>query len=313
MAIISFKYEMMEMPLPKKPRLLSSAPADNVGTDEMVNILSFLRAKDIMRSRRVCKKWREAAKKTIVPYSTGYDFCRNNFTVDSLKKYNAMKVMMTAMPNLQQIELRWWFGGEGHKYVDGGEPDEDLAAETADCTAHDIEFISNFSKLRSLEICRAPLNGGYYFLFRFPLLQRLVIDKCHYLWWDLKELVGLPLLKELRVTSYTSLPEVTGNISSLGVLKNTLEIIELYNCVEVEGNLMDLADFPFLKKLELYSTAVKGDVRDIGENDFTMIERLYLPVGVFGNSGCVIGRYVKNLLIGILIVKFSRTILGAGG
>ena len=45
---------------------------------------------------------------------------------------------------------------------------------------------------------------------------------------------------------------------------------------------MDLADFPNLKRLELFDTAVTGDIRDIGDNDFPSLERLILPKTVYG-------------------------------
>ena len=48
---------------------------------------------------------------------------------------------------------------------------------------------------------------------------------------------------------------------------------------------MDLADFPNLKKLNLIGTVVTGDIRDIGENDFSSLEGLTLPKGVYGGHG----------------------------
>ena len=48
---------------------------------------------------------------------------------------------------------------------------------------------------------------------------------------------------------------------------------------------MDLADFPNLKELDLDSTAVTGDIRDISENDFSSLEELILPHGAYGVSG----------------------------
>jgi hypothetical protein len=41
--------------------------ASKLSGDEMAIIFSFLHMRDIMRLRRVCSKWKEAAKKTIVP------------------------------------------------------------------------------------------------------------------------------------------------------------------------------------------------------------------------------------------------------
>jgi len=41
---------------------------------------------------------------------------------------------------------------------------------------------------------------------------------------------------------------------------------------------MDLADFPRLEELDLRCTNVTGDLRDIiGEDDFPVLESLYLP------------------------------------
>jgi hypothetical protein len=65
--------------------------------DEVASILSFLPLKEIMPKRRVCKKWKEAVKNTIVPPT--------DFRVESEWEYNAMRVMTEAMPNLQQLDF----------------------------------------------------------------------------------------------------------------------------------------------------------------------------------------------------------------
>ena len=295
--------------------------------------------------------------------------------VTNMNNYNAMRVMATEMPNIQQLTLanngnlnenrRY---GIRHKYSDGEEPDEEWAAETAAYTTLDIEIISNFQKLHTLAIqdslyYSSILNGRYPFLFNsFPLLQKLSINHCKYLKWDLDMLSAFPLLKELYVTSNNGLTgnmrslrvlkdtletlsittcanvegnlmdlanfpllkelnlfntavtgdmqeiganhfkplvhlrimvhsSVTGNIRSLRVLKDTLETLTISNCANVEGNLMDLADFPQLKELHLCGTAVTGDVRDIGENDFSNLEELHCPSGVVGSSGYKFERF----------------------
>jgi len=174
------------------------------------------------------------------------------FVVHSVRSYNAMRAMTTALPNLQQIKLN-----NRPRYVDGEDPDEHHAARTA----HDIDSISNFRKLRILKLSCAQLNGRYPVLFTFPLLQKLTIQYCNFLKWDLEMLAGMPVLKELKC-HYNSC--LTGNISSLRVLKNTLEKVIISFCFYVEGNFMDLADFPHLKELNLNdTTAVRGDIRDI--------------------------------------------------
>jgi hypothetical protein len=264
-------------------RLSSDESAEVVSTDELVAkiattvevatiIFSFFNYSDIMRLRRVCKTWRDAAKKTLVPLS--------KFEVTSVRKYNAMRVMSTVLPNVQQLSIHSL--GEGHKYSDGEDPNEALAAFHADETAHHIGIISNFSKLRILKIWEAPLNGRYPVLFDFQLLQNLTIRYCRVLKWDLEMLEGLPLLKELDCCGTLKLE---GNLMDLRVLKDTLEKVEIYGCSLVEGNLMDLADFPHLKELDLRETAVTGDIRDIRGNDFPALERLSLPEGVHGGLG----------------------------
>ena len=250
------------------------ASFDDLSVDVLPNILGFLSLVNLMHSRRINKKTREAVRKTIVPLS---DFC-----VGSMDNYSAMNVVARAMPNLQQItigHLEW-----GHKYSDGEDPDEELAAQTANQTTHDIETISNFRKLRILNIRNvfSRLNGRYPFLFNFPLLQKLSIKHCKYLKWDLGMLVRLPLLKELECWENSSL---TGSIISLRVLKDTLEKVDIFDSKLIEGHFMDLSDFPHLKALNLQCTAVAGDIRDIGEHDFSSLEELTLPKGIYGAKG----------------------------
>ena len=249
--------------------------------------------------------WKEAARNTIVPPSNFH--IRNSFRFD-VTKYNAMRAMTRALPNMQQI----WFGylGDGHKFSDGEDPDEQWY--TANDTAHDIEIISNFSKLRILGFYDAPLNGRYPFLFNsFRYLENLDI-LCLRLKWDLEMLAGFPMLKELNCKRNECL---TGNINSLRVLKDTLEKVILEDCSGVEGNFMDLADFPHLKQLKLEGklegTAVAGDIRDIGENDFPSLEHLDLPRGVYGVRGCKFQRISDghDLARAVYLIKKQRPAL----
>ena len=274
---------------------------DRLGTDELANIFGFLGPDDIMRAR-LNKKMRDAARKTVVPVT--------RFQVTSVSKFNAMAAMSTALPHLQQIEISY-FHEERHKYSDGedrdiiyldreytyysdGEdPEEDRSANSNSWITYDIEILIRFRKLRILEIHHAPLNGRYPFLFNFPLLQQLKIN-CYYLKWNLEMLAGLPLLKELYCHDNLFL---TGNINSLRVLRDTLEKVTIKKCPHVQGNLMDLADFPCLKELNLKNTDVTGDVRDIGESDFSTLESLILPDTVYGGNGCELPRISDALSI----------------
>jgi len=96
---------------------------------------------------------------------------------------------------------------------------------------------------------------------------------------------GFPLLKGLelngtRIGNVNS--RLTGNISSLQVLKETIEKVRIFGRHRVEGDLMDLADFPRLKKLNLFCTNVTGDIRNIRRHDFPALEQLFLPMTVCG-------------------------------
>jgi hypothetical protein len=245
---------------------------DDLGTDELAHIFGFLPPEDIMLAR-LNNKMREAAKKAIVPPT--------DFEVRNVVTYNAMAAMTTALPNLQQITLVD-DDDEHQKYNDGEDPDERMAVQTANWTTREIDIISRFGKLRILRIFDAPLNGRYPFLFNFPLLRSLNMSYCDYLNWDLEMLTGLPLLTEVCCDSN---PGLTGNINSLRVLKDILTKVVISDCDCVEGQFMDLADFPRLKTLNLIDTAVTGDIRDIGDNDFSAVIELTLPYGVYGGTG----------------------------
>ena len=75
---------------------------------------------------------------------------------------------------------------------------------------------------------------------------------------------------------------LTGNIYSLRVLKDALEMVHIDQCRHIKGHLMDLADFPRLRELVLRRTKVTGDIRDIRAHHFSALESLYLPMSVHG-------------------------------
>ena len=243
---------------------------DELSADEVAIVFSFLRHVDIMRAR-VCTTWRDAAKKTLVPLT---DF-PSGVVVDSVGTYNAMRAMSTALPNLQQLSLQYLFGE--NKYIDGDDPK--VLPPRANWTSHDINIISRFRNLRALSIGEAaPLNGRYPVLFNFPLLQRLSVSRCIHLKLELHMLASFPLLKELNLNC-----NVSGNLSSLRMLKDSLEIIVIRGR-SVRGDYMGLADFHNLKRLDITGTNVTGDVRSISEHDFPALKSLALPYSVVGGE-----------------------------
>jgi hypothetical protein len=276
------------------------ASLDDLSVDVLANILGFFPPIENMLLRRINKKSKEAVRKAIIPPT--------KVIVDSFKDAYTMRVMAEAMPNLQRIDLHS-LNAYYHKWSDGEDPYLKEAARTADHTAHDIEIISNFSKLKILKIGGTELNGRYPILFNsFPLLQKLTIQHGRCLKWDLEMLAGFPSLKELYCLSNSRL---AGNINSLSVLNETLESVTIRYCVNVKGNFMDLADFPHLKELDLYETAVTGDIRDIGENDFSSLEEVDLPKGVYGGMGCELQRIsdAHNLVRSVYLLKKHRPAL----
>jgi len=219
-----------------------------------------------------------ALEKLVLPW------CR----IERVSDVPGVRIASAALRNFEHLTIS--SHGHGHKYSDGEDPDEEEAARTANYITHDINSISNFTNLRSLEIeIDAPLNGRYPVLFNFPLLHTLRINDCDLaervlccrnLKFDLDVLAGLPSLKEFVV--YWD-ENVTGDLRSLRVLKDTLEKVQISR-TNVRGNFMDLADFPHLKELDLRGTNVTGDIRDIKCHDFPALERLNLTESVHGGQ-----------------------------
>lgn len=261
----------------------ASSSFSSLSSEILAKIFGHLPLKEIMRSRRLCKKTIDAVKETDVPLGTNK---RDFFEIDSIEKYNALVRMAEALPGLQQIRVdsqsynSKYKNGEGEfKYNDGEDPIEVTAADGV-ITLNIDDLLSKFPKLHTLEICRsAPLNGRYSSLFNFSHLETLSIEYCDRIKFDFGMLAGLPSLKEFDCVRNKL---VTGSLKSLGVCKDTLERINLAcGDVPISGNLMDLANFPRLKSLNLHNTTeISGNLRDIdADNDdhFPMLEKLLLP------------------------------------
>eukprot|EP00985_Skeletonema_marinoi_P006902 scaffold3013_cov112-Skeletonema_marinoi.AAC.8 len=72
---------------------------EELSSDEVAIIFSFLQPNDIMPAR-ICTTWRDAAKKTLVPPVDPSDL---PVEIHDSKSYNAIRVMSTALPNLEQL------------------------------------------------------------------------------------------------------------------------------------------------------------------------------------------------------------------
>ena len=87
-------------------------------------------------------------------------------------------------------------------------------------------------------------------IFQVPTLEEIVFEDCEHLSWDLSMVAGTPRLRKLTV-DHSLNDDITGNLSSLSVLKNTLMHLRLSGCHNVEGSFSDLRDFPRLEYLDL--------------------------------------------------------------
>jgi hypothetical protein len=245
---------------------LADETAEGLTAEVLPTILSFLTLKEIMRARRVCTTWRDAARKTLVPLI--------EFKVDSVISYNAIKAMSTDLPSLQHLSI-CSFDNRSHKYSDGEDPDEWWAAHHAKFnnyfTNHDINIISNFTKLRSLEInyC-ASLTGRYPVLFNFPLLQTLRISGCRNLKFDLDVLAGLPSLKAFEC--YGSEITVTGNLRNSREINDNLEVMTIRECFNFVGDLDMLAGFTSLRELTLEDVPLSGNISSLRVAKDTIIK-----------------------------------------
>ena len=253
---------------PKRQKMhLDVEAAEELGTDEVAIIFSFLSHQDIMRAR-VCRAWRQAAKKAIV-------HSRFVFKSNSLKSYNAMRAMSIALPNFQRMKV-FFFEGEVVGSDSDSDSDQEIDISDEDANYVVATILPNFTKLRSLEIMEFMLLQDIDpALSNFPLLQTLKISCGWQL--DLETLSALPLLKELELSLNRS-QRLNGNLISLRSLKDTLEKLIAYG---IEGDFMTLADFPRLKKLGL-GDGVTGDIRDIRVHDFPALEVISLPSTVKG-------------------------------
>ena len=81
--------------------------------------------------------------------------------------------------------------------------------------------------------------------------------------------------------------------------------MKMVACDNVEGNFMDLVDFPHLKVLEFVNIPVTGDVREISESDFSQLDNLLLPSTVYGSHFYKIQHIseAKDMIAAILNLK----------
>mmetsp|Transcript_7432 Transcript_7432/g.17819 ORF Transcript_7432/g.17819 Transcript_7432/m.17819 type:complete len:422 (+) Transcript_7432:67-1332(+) len=268
----------------------SPSDIDMLGNDELSQVLGFLGWKELLKAR-VCKKWREAVKVTLVPptMSRKLSWINNpDYFIVNRDYALALNWVVDALPRIQTIHCGFFYKGTTTFMVKkGDDPIESYVyyPENRENPPVDFRCLAKLRDLRSLNLEGLSFNGSYDFLFNFPKLEVLDITYTGHLRWDLSMLAHCPKLKKLRAMSNNQL---TGNLESLKVIGSTLEDVTLTNCQQVEGSIMHLAKFPRLKTLSVHSTNITGDIRKIGKDEFLALAKVDFPSGVYG--GWVIGR-----------------------
>mmetsp|Transcript_31816 Transcript_31816/g.53859 ORF Transcript_31816/g.53859 Transcript_31816/m.53859 type:complete len:383 (-) Transcript_31816:26-1174(-) len=227
-----------------------SASLDELHADVIAIMFGYLAPEAIMPLRRVCTKWRDAAKKAIVPLT--------DFVVDGEKKINAMASMATALPNMQQISINY-----PHNY------------------SRLKDNLFKFHLLQKLTIsgCNNKLGLDLETLVSgLRLLRELKILDNSSTKGNIASLRVLIDTLEVCSISYSPSPPQLRRLGDWGAYC----IHKPFPINDIKGNFMDLADFPRLKSLNLIGTHVTGDIRDIGECDFLNLEALDIPSEVLG-------------------------------
>ncbi|CAJ1935190.1 unnamed protein product [Cylindrotheca closterium] len=266
---------------------MSNLPAaDMLGLDELSQVLGFLSWKELLKSR-VCSKWREAVKVTLVPPSMSrkISWMENpDYFIVNREYALALNWVVDALPRIQTIHTGFFLKGTTTFMVEKGDaPIESYVyhPENRESPWIDFRVLTRLRDLRSLSLEGLSFNGSYDYLFNFPKLEVLNITYTGHLRWDLSMVAQLPKLKKLHATENS---ELTGNLESLKVIGSTLEEIVLSKCQKVEGSIKSLAKFPRLKKLSLTKTKIIGDIREIGKDDFEALSEVDLPSGVYGGE-----------------------------
>jgi hypothetical protein len=243
------------------PDVLEKQQGDTLHCDVLTNILSYLPWTEVMKCRVVSPEWRNAALSTPV----------QELIVDTLDIACVLPSLATAMPWLQKLKF------------ESGPPDDTLHVDD-----EMLALARGFRQLTSLVMTRTALRTCVPpHIMQLHHLETIDLTHAKLLVWDLADLSVIPRLKNLVCPLNKGL---SGDISCLQSLSQTLVQLDLFGCSRVVGYLHSLALFPRLESLELYGTRVTGDVRKIGLTDFPCLKDIRLGGHVYG------GRSVKCIV-----------------
>jgi len=239
-----YNYKAVNVVVPDHPSVVEVLN----DTDILSSILSYFDWRGILRAR-VCRKWREAARVTHVPQTETDDGMRTPELYLQNREYaEALGWISDALPLIPTVSILFNLRKSDEFNIANGDNPEKSIVLSSRGKPVDISPIANFRQLQKLDIEDASMNGSYPFLFNFPNLRELTLVDVGRLNWDLEVLADLPKLEKLRCIRNFKL---TGSLADIRVLRENLAKLCLSGCSEVEGNLMDLADFPRLKSLSL--------------------------------------------------------------
>jgi hypothetical protein len=253
-------------------------------TAVLSNVFAFLNWKDILRCR-VCRTWRQAVKVTDVPESISNMFPTPDLYVNNEEFAKALGWIGIEIPRVPSMNIRFnVYTTKPFEIADGEDPEPTLVSSAVNHSGPvDLMPIVNFRHLKHLSINGASFNGSYPYLFDFPELRSLELVNVGRLVWDLDMIQGLPKLEQLIAVRNTHL---TGRLSSIRVVRNSLKKLNLASCFKVGGDLMNLRDFPLLEEISLNEcNRIGGDIRDVQVGDFQSVESFgKLPDSIFGGS-----------------------------
>lgn len=214
---------------------------DQLQGNVLSHTLSFLPWKSVVECRRVSQQWKLAAAQCP---------CKD---VVQLGRTEDLASLGVCLPNVRS-----------------------LAVSGATSALNDANFAPAraFRQLRHLTCSESEdllLAFPHTILPSFRHLTELNVSLDMELQWQLQDLEALPQLRVLRAVNNWNL---TGQLDQLR--SQDFTVLEFSGCRNVQGNLLDLARFPQLQEVSLNSTAVSGDVREVGEGDFPALQEIGL-------------------------------------
>ena len=145
-----------------------------------------------------------------------------------------------------------------------------------------IDGVVQFRELDQLILRHGDLRSCAPQILQLSHLTHLDVCCNTRLKWNLRDIAKhLPKLETLRCQFNR---ELVGSLTDLQPLKNSLRICDLEQCLQVRGDLLDLALFPNLQQLNVDGTKVVGDIRQIDSHHFPALSLLSLGDHIFGGN-----------------------------